>query len=114
MELLYNIIAIESGVILGLLAVVSYSMRTTRELKKNIKVEHLTTRAYVKDILSAVNIDSKNSVVVKTFIFEKYGIHLEDTDVLTLMILWNKEITTLEEFDKFVKKYLEDKKWLYH
>lgn len=113
MEIMFNIAAICVGTLLGSFVIILLLIRNNRELSRIIRTEHKCTREHVRDTLNIVNLDSKGVVAIKTFVFEKYGVHLEDMDVLTIMIQWNKEIIALEEFDKFVKKFLEDKKWLY-
>ena len=113
MEIMFNIAAICVGGLLGSFVVIMLLIRNNRELARIVRAEHRCTREHVTDTLNIVNLDSKGLVAIKTFVFEKYGLHLEDMDVLTIMIQWNKEIITLEEFDKFVKKFLEGKKWLY-
>lgn len=91
---------------------------------RNIKLEHTINERNQRDTLSeeletirnmlnTLMVDNKGNLAMRAYVIKEYGIQLSDNDILTLMIEWNKQLETSAEFAKFVKQYLEDKKWLY-
>ena len=90
------------------------NIKLERDLNERDKRDELSVEfETIRTMLSALMADNKNNLALRAYVIKEYGIQLSDNDILTLMIEWNKQLETSAEFTKFVKQFLEDKKWLY-
>lgn len=110
--------------IIELVVTISVAICATISIIRNVQLEQrnetLSERSEfteeletIHNMLNALMVDNKSNLALRAYVIKEYGIQLSDNDILTLMIEWNKQLETSAEFAKFVKQYLEDKKWLY-